>query len=87
MKFIVKFVEPAGSVKFHEICRTPMRPDSPPRPTRALSSVPHTRRDPLALTRSKGTGRDRRANQVTTTTPADDAKKAGNNEGHPINLQ
>ena len=27
-----------------------------------------------------------RANQVTTTTPADSAKKAGDNDGHPINL-
>ena len=27
-----------------------------------------------------------RANQVTTTTPADNAKKAGANEGHPVNL-
>ena len=28
-----------------------------------------------------------RTNQVTTTTPSDSAKKAGDNEGHPINLQ
>ena len=27
-----------------------------------------------------------RANQVTTTTPADSAKKAGDNTEHPINL-
>ena len=28
-----------------------------------------------------------RTSQVTTTTPSDRAKKAGDNEGHPINLQ
>ena len=27
-----------------------------------------------------------RANEVTTTTPADSAKKAGSNDGHPVNL-